>query len=296
MGFLAEYEKLKKSFPRRHNHGWNNQNSEHGDYLHVCKNCYWAFESNFSEDCLYVLGATRCIDCVDCDYCFECELCYQSVDSQNCYNSTYLEGCQNLIDSHFCVFCQSSHDLFGCVGLKHQKFCIFNRQFSKKEYFRKVEKLKKKPVEEILAMLNPLKKGFPKRYFREVNCENCQAGSNIAHSKNCYFCFDVTNCQDSGYLDQGRMITDSFDCAGYKLELCYQCYNTGHAYNCNFLEDCDYLSDCNFCYECFNSHDLFGCAYLAQQKYCILNRQFSKKEYFKKVAEIKKKLGWKVVK
>jgi hypothetical protein len=125
---------------------------------------------------------------------------------------------------------KSSHDLFGCVGLKHQKFCIFNRQFSKKEYFKEIKKLKKRPAREILKIIDVLKKNYPKRYFREVNCEDCEVSSNIARSKNCYFCFDVTNSQDCGYLDRGRMITDSFDCAGYKLELCYSCYNCGHAF------------------------------------------------------------------
>ena len=41
-------------------------------------------------------------------------------------------SCQDL---EYSVSCRSSSNLFGCVGLKKKQYCIFNKQYSKEEYF-----------------------------------------------------------------------------------------------------------------------------------------------------------------
>ncbi len=41
----------------------------------------------------------------------------------------------------YCAFCRSSSNLFGCVGLKKKEYCIFNRQYTKEEYFELRDKI-----------------------------------------------------------------------------------------------------------------------------------------------------------
>ncbi len=54
--------------------------------------------------------------------------------------SLYCPTCVNVSYSYNCVNCQ---DCFGCVGIKNGKYMIFNKQYSKEDYFEMVEKIKK---------------------------------------------------------------------------------------------------------------------------------------------------------
>jgi hypothetical protein len=56
-----------------------------------------------------------------------------------------------------------------------------------------------------------------------------------------------------------------------------------------FSNECwDQLIRSQYCTNCHSSSDLFGCVGLRKKQYCILNKQYTKEEYEKLVAEIKK--------
>ena len=61
-------------------------------------------------------------------------------------------------------------------------------------------------------------------------------------------------------------------------------------YNCNFLIHTDYCSDSEFCAYSKNLKNCFGCVYLENKQYYILNKKYSPEEYKKRVEEIKKEL------
>jgi len=52
--------------------------------------------------------------------------------------------CQENVHSlEYCLFCLGgSENLFGCVGLRKKSYCIFNKQYTKEGYEKKVEKIK----------------------------------------------------------------------------------------------------------------------------------------------------------
>lgn len=50
-------------------------------------------------------------------------------------------------DLEYCIACRSSSDCFGCVGVRKKQYCIFNKQYSKKEYFALREKIVKHMTE-----------------------------------------------------------------------------------------------------------------------------------------------------
>lgn len=85
-----------------------------------------------------------------------------------------------------------------------------------------------------------------------------------------YFCRD---CTDNCYI--------------FKCELCYECLDCEECYGCNFSQDCSTCRDCSHCYDCKSCSDCFGCSGLRTKKFHILNKPYSKKEYFKRIAEIK---------
>lgn len=47
----------------------------------------------------------------------------------------------NISDIEYSIHCHSSSDLFGCVGLRNKQYCIFNKQYSKEEYFELRDKI-----------------------------------------------------------------------------------------------------------------------------------------------------------
>ena len=64
------------------------------------------------------------------------------VGGLGCYNIKFCFSCWvNVRDLEYCIFCTSSSDCFGCVGLQKKQYCIFNKQYTKEEYYTQREKI-----------------------------------------------------------------------------------------------------------------------------------------------------------
>ena len=61
------------------------------------------------------------------------EECSKMKFCSHCYPASH--------DVEYSAWCHSSSDLFGCVGLRKKQYCIFNKQYSKEEYFKLREKI-----------------------------------------------------------------------------------------------------------------------------------------------------------
>src|SRR3972149_6548979 len=171
--FLNQFETLKKTLPLPDFHGNDIENSDYGDYLFSCKNVYYAFDVAECQNSLYIYDSITLEGCVDCTEVSERQYLYECVDC---------------------------HDCFGYVELEQKKYCIFNKQYSKEEYFTKIKELKKKIRTEIFERVREIEKSLPKsesHQFQNVNSEY----SNYAYfCGNSYYCFDVSDIEDSGYL------------------------------------------------------------------------------------------------
>ena len=77
----------------------------------------------------------------------------------------------------------------------------------------------------------------------------------IPTNRYCAFCYNCTGCTDCYDCDS---CTDCNDC-----DSCTDCY------------DCDSCTDCKSCSFCI------GCTNLDSKDYCLLNKQFTKEEYYK---------------
>lgn len=300
MNFLEKYELVKKSVPVPAVVAINTFGCEFGNLNWSCKNCYYVFESYYLEDSLYTEFGAYSKTLVDCFKMLESEKCYESSDCSKCYNSSFLIYCNSCTDCHFSTYLNSCSNCFGCVALTHKKYCIFNKQYTKEEYFKKLEKLKTEDPQKIFAQMLELKKTVPHPASTQSNAINSPYGDNIYNSKNCFWAFYVFSLENSGYAFSASFAKKCWDVAHFggdpKLqaisELCYENLFTETCYNCTFLYFSGNCTNCYYGADLKNCTDCFGCVGLTNKKYCILNNQLTKDQYEKAVKDIRKELGW----
>ncbi len=301
MTFLEKFELLKKSIPvPAITIDKSTIDCEYVDYAYGSKNCYYCFTSNLLKDSMYsTMGWGDKL--VDCTYLAESERCFQCVDCTKCYSSTYLMDCNSTTDCHFSAFLNSCNDCFGCVALTHKKYCIFNKQYTKDEYMKKVEELKKEKPEKILKQMLELKKQIPHPASIQYNNEKSPYGDYIYDSKNVYWGFNCWYGENCGYIYTGGTSKNSWDTffsGGFKSkgtisERVYEQVDSVVCYDCAFLNNCNNCTNCYYSADMRNCSDCFGCVGLSKKKYCILNNQLTKDQYEKAVKNIRKELGWK---
>ncbi len=285
--FIKQYTALKISLPRHPTHSIDNENSDYVGYSYRCHNCFYSFDCVDCKNCVYCFDCVRSSDCTDSDYCVECELLYACVDCYRTYNSTYLDYCARLYDSHFCWDCSDGHDLFRCAHLKQKQYCIFNKQYTKDEYSRKIQELLKRPFQENLKELKKLITQYPFGPTNVTHSENSDYSNHVHYSKNCYLCFDTARSENCFYAYDSAYCTSSMDMTYcYKTELCYECSDTSTSYNCDYVEWSRECFDCSYLFNCLDCHYCFGCVNIKHKKYCILNKQYSEEEYKKTVGKI----------
>lgn len=293
MHFFERLQKLRESRPHPCIVSVGSENCAYSPYHARGKNCYLIVGHVLSEDCLYGiwLGVSR--DCVDCAFSEKSELLYECVDCRECYNCNFSQDCITCSDCDFCYDCKSCQNCFGCVNLRNKQFHIFNKPYSKEEYFEKVRALKgqhhelgKAPVEFV-----QLKNMLPHIAFQGVQNENV-TGNHIFHTRNAFYCFDINEAEDVTYIFNSIGIKDCSDMAYSSIgtELCYMCHSGVTLFNSNFCNVCWYSQNLEYCEFVYNSHDCFGCVSRSHAEYEILNEKYSKDEYFKKLAQLKDEL------
>jgi CxxC-x17-CxxC domain-containing protein len=115
---------------------------------------------------------------------------------------------------------------------------------------------------------------------------NNVSGDNIFNCNNVHGSYDIYDSSDSKYCYDGIHVKDSYDSHSLDgIELCYETTST-IGYHYLFTIACRDSNDITCCDSCFNCKDLFGCIGLKHNKYCILNKQYSKEQYEKLVPEI----------
>ncbi len=139
-----------KTLPVKYFHGIRAVESS-GDYLKNVKNVKRSFFVEDAQDVKYSqniylagkdlydysvwgAGATLMYECTTCgeaDY--GCKFCCE------CW-----PACKNL---EYSLFCRSTTDSFACISLRKKQYCIFNKQYSKEEYYALREKIVKQMSE-----------------------------------------------------------------------------------------------------------------------------------------------------
>ncbi|HQH28867.1 MAG TPA: hypothetical protein PLP17_15850, partial [Oligoflexia bacterium] len=263
------------------------ENSFYTNGITSAKNCYLVFSSSFTEDCMfsYALWHSRCL--VDCVFAKQCELCFDCVNITDCYNLRFSEHCQNCTDSAFLFQCYGCANCWLCTNLSHRSYCFENEQLSKTQYEKKIQEI---------DLGSRIAVNAQKRRFRKISAaapikvyygaENLNSsGNHIRNTRNCRNCFFVTNSEDLTdciYLDRAKS-SIAHAHFGTDTELIYNSVTAGDSvYNLRFCAECWQGSrDLEYCILCcYGCSHCFGCTGLRKASYCILNRQYTKDEYF----------------
>lgn len=288
MEFIKNLNKLLNDTPRMCVNSRNTENCPYGDFIYNCQNCYLCFQTGGSQNSYYLTSSMKNKECVDCDYARWSELCYECLNIEKCFDCNWCIDCNNCHNLKRCFDCIGCNDCYGCVGLRHQSFCLYNEQLSKEDYIRAIKNIKF-DSSRYMALKNVL----PRVNLHLSKSEGCR-GDYIYNSKNCIECYDINNMENCIYYSDGNYNSPDKDCCDMdeasSCELCYDSFSLGYCYNCNFLIESSYCNDCEFGMGLEQCKNCFGCAYLKNKQYYILNKPYSKEEYFKKTEEIKAEL------
>ncbi|MBI4836285.1 MAG: hypothetical protein HY817_03415 [Candidatus Abawacabacteria bacterium] len=265
----------------------NCNNSPYVDASSHLQNCYMCFGVGESEDCFYCIKSRYPLknrDCIDGVGIVGCELCYSCVDCDNCY------ACQHCHDCISSVQCFGSYDLigckhcFGCYGLRHQEFVIYNQQVAPEEYeaFIKQARLGDYSTRQIALQQCELFLANAKPIDQIRNCENV-TGNYLRHCQNVEQCYLAEDLQDCGWSTgakgkdcwRGEVLDGEL---GYNSVILFGRLGYGNSIN---------VGNENFySYMIFNCDSCFGCTMLKKKSYCILNKQYSKEDYYLLVPQI----------
>lgn len=292
--FFQQWKELRDEFPLM---SLSNSKAVNSDYCNVSgesKDSYLCSASWKVERCMYCDGVSELKDCIDLHVVFNSEYCYEDLVCSDSYKLFYSQDCNSCVDSYFLYDCKGCTSCFMSSNLRNKSYVMFNQQLSKEEYQKKIKEFDLGSHE----VIQNFKKDFENMKFKAIHrfshIINAQdvTGNNIKNSKNCKNCFDVfEGLEDSKNVFWGGIKSKEIFDSGPGLgmgEMMYEVFDTGIGAYRNLFTSVVYESqEVEYSFNCYNSSYVFGCIGLRNKKYCILNKQYSKEEYFEMVEKIK---------
>jgi hypothetical protein len=171
-------------------------------------------------------------------------------------------------------------------NLRNKEFYIRNKQYSKENYFKEIEKLNlesRKSRQILIGEFELLRKKIIYKYANVTRIVN-STGNNLLNVKNGKNCFGVYDSENMKYCYRTFFEKDCMDITySGKGELLYEyCTGSLNDYNVRFSYSAhDTVQDSEFVESCIFSRNLFGCISIKSKDYVILNKVYSKEEYQK---------------
>jgi len=295
--FFEQFGELMREVPWPNLVSTNSVNSDYCNSVLNMKNCYLIFAATDSENCGYGEQIEFTKDSFDLKRAHKNELCYETLGCNNCYRtvfSAYSDDCSDCAfvwDSRGCTNC------FGCVGLRNKSYYIFNKPYSREEYFERLKQYNLGSFKELSAAKAEFFKFSltqPRRYARIYHSVN-STGDNLKNAKNCMVCFESfgDGIEDSRYADHlyGKPSRDChsvFTLGGG--ELCYESISIRDCSRILFSKKIWTGHNVEYSYNCHNCSNIFGCVGLRNKNYCILNKQYGEREYNELIQKIKEQM------
>lgn len=293
--FFQQFKEFIRKVPVKNRNVVMGSNSPYCNNATDPKNCYLIFNSSFTEDSLYCNGLYNSRECIDCSHTHESEGCYQCFWVTSCHNCAHCSYCESSLNMWFSKNCVGCNDCFGCVGLRKKSYCIWNEQYTKEDYFKKLEEFgldSRENIEKIKLEAVTFWQKFPNKFLIGTHNKDV-SGSYVSHSKNAKDSFLIRECEDiryCQYLEETVGTKDSYDFSIWG-DNCQQVYET-HASGCGIqnVKFCTFTQedsrDIEYSMVCSGSSDLFACLSLRKKQYCIFNKQYTKEEFFTLRAKI----------
>lgn len=108
-------------------------------------------------------------------------------------------------------------------------------------------------------------------------CVGCTRCANCIFCRECEGCYHCTHCIRCQGCNNCTHCVDCQSCHG-----CAYCHRSQNCTGSAYVVLSQNLSECNYC---------FGCIGLAKKDFHILNRAFSRTEYFRLVSRLRRELG-----
>lgn len=282
--FFKQYKELQKKVPRQSMAAVNNVRSDYTNGSAENKDCYLIFAADYNEDCLYGRLLQRDKMCVDCAFLHESELCYECLDSRNCFKCIFCEQCQSSSDLLFCYNMRDSSNCIFCTNGRHLSNAILNIKYSKEEYKKKkVEILSNhKNIEKAKKEFTELKSKTIVKYASQTKC-NDVTGDYIHNCHQGVFLYDTYDAKNCSYMTDTESPMDSQDCNNYYYKPQFG-YNMMGVLEGSRLKNgafVFYCSDVEYCENCHHLINGIGCSAIRKGEYMILNKQYTKEEFYK---------------
>jgi hypothetical protein len=268
---------------------FNSENSDYATFSWKMKDCYMISGGWTCEKTMYssrIIYTNYVIDSLDWT---NLEQCYQAINCEWCYSCIYCMNSNNCSSSYFLYDCENCSDCFMCYNLIWKKYYIYNKSYSKDEYFKKIEDLKQKYFPLWLKVLDEMKKKAINKNLMIINSENC-IWDNLKNCNNCNYSFHLENSQNCKYTENGWMWCSNVNDSMWvweNFDLWYELLDTWlNAIWTFFWITCYTCNNSFYNINCHNCSNIFWCIWLRNKEYCILNKQYRKEEYEKLVPKI----------
>lgn len=296
--FFAQWLELLNAVPRQGIIQQGNVvDSEYINRSSDARGCYLIYGSTRNEFCRYGTWFIDSKDSSDCYNLQKSERCYECADCINSYQLAFSRECDSCSDSWFLLNCRNCQNCFGCVNLRNKQYAIFNKEYSKEEYFRKLKEMNLGSAA-VLENTKARFAGHARDYivpWAVIQHSDRSDGNWIQYSKNVRRSFNCRAVEDAKYCLSLFEVHDAMDYAnwGHGSELIYESMNVGvQSSNCRFLNECwEQMMDAEYSMNCEHSQHIFGCVGITHKQYCILNKQYSKEEYEALVPKIREHIN-----
>ena len=294
--FFSQFLDLMKVVPRRALYIDFGTNSDYVNWSVHINNSYLVFGGHHYENCAYCAQDFYITDCTDVDFSQRSEQCYDSIHLRRCNRVRFSQYSEDCADSWFLFSCRNCTNCVGCTNLRNKSYCIFNMQYTKEEYNKKLKELNLHSHSGIRAVAEKFFKNslaFPRRHAWVRNAVN-STGDNLEQVKNCAHCFhatEVEDCRYSFFVPSGAKQVYDVDHVGLGAELTCELMSGFGVSRVAFGSRVYYSHDTYYSDDCFNSAYLFACISLRKKEYCILNKQYSKEEYATLIPKIIKHMN-----
>ena len=293
--FFSQFAELLQQVPKFSTYNKRTENTDYGNNVIEDKDCYLLFVTLGNQDCYYGFTMGYCKNCVDNLRTISCQNCYECTKTQNSYECFYCFNCHGCFSSQYLRDCIGVDSSAFCIWLRNKKYYFLNKPYAKSEFKEILLRLKEDPLflSETKAAYEILKFQVPVNTNSIEQSEN-SSGDYLDNCKNCSNCFDTIMAEDCRYCYDTANASDNMDVylwwAAFTRDtgsISYECensFNSSAMFFCScvtFQSDNVLYSDtCHCCKHCF------GCAWLRNKEYCILNKQYTKEEYEKIVPKI----------
>lgn len=268
-------------------HYYGIENTVYANHVSNTKNAYLSFHTTgWCENVLYSLASKIHVKNIynSTMSWIHSENVFQSlavIHSYSIFYSRCIKNCNNIWFCNDMVWCT---ECINCQRLENQSYCIENIPYPREEYIKKkIIYLKKKTL--FVHYYETMQTKAENIASKNVSWVYCTDSEDVENWRYSHFVHQSRNIFFGGHPDGLSYAYDALFTSAWSnyYGACGVWWDSQNIYNCVSIMkwfDCYYsyyLESCSFCLWCIG---------LKNKSYCILNKQYTKEEWYEKVDEI----------